>query len=75
MTEKEKAAICLMCSEPECTGEAKCFAKKRKEYQKKYYEEYRKGKQALNYICNVACSEANRKARITAISKQRGGKS
>lgn len=35
MTEKEKAAICLNCTEIECTGEAKCFLKKQKEYQKK----------------------------------------
>ena len=73
MTEKEKAAICLMCSEPECTGEALCFAEKRKEYIKRCNEEHRRGERALNYVCNVACSEANRKARITAISKHRGG--
>lgn len=71
MTEKEKAAICLMCSEPECTGEAKCFTEKKKEYLKKYNEERRKGEQALNYICNVEYSKAKRKARITAINKRR----
>lgn len=34
MTEKEKAAVCLYCTEPECMGEAECFANKQKEYQK-----------------------------------------
>ena len=53
MTDKEKAAICLMCDKPECTGEAKCFTERKKEYLKKYNEERRKGEQALNYICNV----------------------
>ena len=71
MIEKEKAAICLMCDKPECTGEAKCFTEKKKEYLKKYNEERRKGEQALNYICNVEYSKAKRKARITAINKRR----
>ena len=71
MTDKEKAAICLMCDKPECTGEAKCFAKRKKEYLKRYNEERRKGEQALNYICNVEYSKSKRKARITAINKRR----
>ena len=71
MTEKEKAFICLYCTEPECSGEAKCFVKRQKEYQKKYNEEHRKGEQALNYICNVEYSKAKRKARMTAINKRR----
>lgn len=71
MTEKEKAAICLMCDKSECTGEAKCFAKRQKEYLKKYNEERRKGEQALNYICNVEYSKAKRKARAEAINKYR----
>ena len=71
MTDKEKVTICLMCDKPECTGEAKCFAKRQKEYLKKYNEERRKGEKALNYICNVEYSKAKRKARITAINKRR----
>ena len=71
MTEKEKAVICLYCTEPECTGEAKCFTERKKQYQKKYNEERRKGEQALNYICNVEYSKAKRKAKITAINKRR----
>ncbi len=71
MTEKEKAAICLMCDKPECTGETKCFAKRQKEYLRKHNEERRKGEQALNYICNVEYSKAKRKARAKAINKHR----
>lgn len=71
MTDKEKVTICLMCDKPECTGEAKCFANRKKEYLKKYNAERRKGEQALNYICNVAYSQDKRKARVTAINKHR----
>ena len=71
MTKKEKAAICLFCTEPECTGEAECFSKRKKEYQKKRNEERRKGEQALNYICNVECSKAKRAARAEAIENHR----
>lgn len=71
MNEKEKAAICLMCTEAKCSGEAICFAKKRKEYIKKCNEEHRKGEQALNYICNAAYSKAQRKAFNEAIEKHK----
>lgn len=70
MNEKEKASICLFCTEPECTGKTTCFAKKQKEYQKKYNRERRKGEQALNYICNVEYSKAKRDAMIAAIKKR-----
>ncbi|MBE6756669.1 MAG: hypothetical protein E7555_09455 [Ruminococcaceae bacterium] len=68
MTEKEKAAICLFCTEPECKGEAKCFKERQKEYIKKCNAERRKGEQALNYICNVQYSKSKREARKKALN-------
>lgn len=71
MTEKEKAAVCLYCTEPECMGKIECFANKQKEYKKKSNAERRKGEQALNYICNVEYSKAKRKARKEVLEKYR----
>ena len=68
MTEKEKATICLFCTEPECKGEAKCFKERQKEYIKKCNAERRKGEQTLNYICNVQYSKAKREARKKALN-------
>ena len=74
MTEKEKAAICLMCDKLLCLGEAKCFAEKKKEYIRQRNAEHRQGEQALNYICNVEYSKAKRKAREKAIKRHRKDK-
>lgn len=71
MDEKEKAAICLFCTEPTCMGEAKCFREKKKEYQKKYNANRRKGEQALNYACNIEYSKAKREALKVALEKYR----
>ena len=40
--------------------------KKRREYQREYYKNYRKGKRALEYICNL---EQTKKHRVKLIQK------
>ena len=71
MTEKEKAAICLFCTEAECKGETKCFVERQKKYRKNYYAERRKGEKALDYICNLEYSKAKREALKAALEKYR----
>ena len=65
MTEKEKAAPCLMCTKPECTGEVACFREMAKERHNRYQRERRQAERAREYVCNIEETKKVKKARDT----------
>ena len=42
---------------------------KRRAYQRKYYKNYRKGKRALEYVCNLEQTKKHREKRVKLIQK------
>ena len=63
MTDKEKAAVCLMCTKPECTGEVACFREMAKERHNRYQRERRQAERAREYVCNIEETKKVNKAR------------
>jgi len=72
LTEEEAsrrdAAICLMCTKPECTGAAACYQQRKKNQQRTYQADRRSAERALNAFYN-AMWEQERRERLNAAHK------
>ena len=72
LTEEEAsrrdAAICLMCTKPECTGAAACYQQRKKNQQRIYQADRRSAERALNAFY-TAMWEQERRERLNAAHK------
>ena len=72
LTEEEasrrNAAVCLMCTKPECTGAAACYQQRKKNQQRIYQADRRSAERALNAFYN-AIWEQERRERLNAAHK------
>lgn len=81
LTEEEssrwEAAICLMCTKPECTGAAACYQERKKNQQRTYQADRRSAERALNAFY-TAMWEQEKRQRLNAAHKnfieQRGNR-
>lgn len=71
MNEKEKAAICLHCTEFECVGEERCYRERLKKYRRDWQKSRRRGQRVLDREYNKARAEEHRERRNAAITKHR----
>lgn len=71
MNEKNKANICLFCTEPECIGDEQCFQKHKKIYIRNYHASRRAAERILDAAYNKSVSEQKRIMRNQAIAKHR----
>lgn len=72
LTEEEAsrrdAAICLMCTKPECTGAAACYQQRKKNQQRIYQADRRSAERALNAFY-TAMWEQEKRQRLNAAHK------
>ena len=72
LTEEEAsrrdAAICLMCTKPECTGAEACFRERKRKRQRQYQADRRSAERALNAFYN-AMWEQEKRQRLNAAHK------
>lgn len=72
LTEEEAsrrdAAVCLMCTKPECTGAAACYQQRKKNQQRTYQADRRSAERALNAFYN-AMWEQERREQLNAAHK------
>ena len=81
LTEEEasrrNAAVCLMCTKPECTGAAACYQQRKKNQQRIYQADRRSAERALNAFYNAMWEQERReqlKAAHRAFHEQRAKK-
>lgn len=72
LTEEEasrwEAAICLMCTKPECTGADACFRERKKKQRRLYQADRKSAERALNAFYNSMQAQ-DRRERLKAAHK------